>query len=523
MASSNAIIIGGGHNGLVCAAYLARAGLSVTVLEADHELGGAAKTIEIAPGTKVSGCAHILNQLHPKVVADLQLEEFGLEYAAADMDTVALDSDGKHLVIKGGDAELSGDGIATGDREVWPEFRARLMRFADTLKPMLGQTPPRLKSPEGRDSLALAKLGWSVRKLGRDDLREFLRVILINVADLLEDEFEDDRLKGAVALDAVLGTHQGPRSPGSLFSLLYRYAGEALGQQGALALPKGGMGAVTQALAQAAEAEGASIVTGAMVEKILVEDDRVKGVRLATGDELGADCIVSAANPRTTLLGMLGPEHLDTGLVRRLRNIRMQGNAAKLHLALDGVPEFKNLDRLHLDGRLVIAPGIDYVERAFNPSKYGHYSPEPVIELTIPSIADPSLAPAGKHVVSAVVQYAPFELKAGWDEASKAFQEKVIDLIAQYAPHIREQITAAQLLTPADLETKFRLPGGHWHHGELAIDQMLMLRPVPGVAQYATPMPGLYLCSAGSHPGGGVMGAAGMNAAARVIELEGRP
>ncbi len=520
MLSSNAIIIGGGHNGLVCAAYLAKAGLSVTVFEADQEVGGAAKTVEFAPGMKVSGCAHILYQFHPQVISDLELENLGLSYAASNMDTVSLDPDGSHLVINGANNELTGEGIPQHDQERWPEFNARLLRFADALRPFLSQIPPRIKSPDTRDNLALARLGWAIRKLGRDDMQEFLRTILINIADLLEEEITSERLKGVISLDAVLGTHLGARSPGSLFALLYRYAGESLGAQGALALPKGGMGAVTEALMQAAERAGATVVQGAVVEKILVRNDRVMGVRLATGDELGADCVISAANPRTTLLGMLGPEHLDTAFVRRLRNIRMSGNAAKLHLALEGVPEFTNLDRLHLDGRLVIAPSVDYVERAFNPAKYGQHSPQPVVELTIPSIADPTLAPAGKHVISAVVQYAPYAPSIDWDNAREPFGDLVVDLLAQYAPTIKDQIVSTQVLTPVDLEERFRLPGGHWHHGELSLDQMLMLRPVPGAAQYATPVRGLYLCGAGSHPGGGVMGAAGMNAASRVLELE---
>ena len=363
------------------------------------------------------------------------------------------------------------------------------------------------------------KLAWRVRRLGRDEMREFLRIIGMNVADLLEETFESELLRGAYAFDSVLGARLGPRSPNSVLTLLYRLAGATAGVPGALGHAEGGMGAVTRALAGAASR--ADIRTGAAVVRIVVEDDRAVGVELVSGERLFGRCVVSGADPRTTFLDLVGPEHLDTGFLRRVRGIRMRGAAAKLHLALDGLPAFNGVDAADLGARLLIAPGVDHVERAFDDCKYGDYSAEPAIEITIPSVHDTTLAPEGMHVLSAIVQFAPYDLKAGWDAARDAFADRAVEVMARHAPELPRRIVARQVITPLDLERDFRMTGGHWHHGELAPDQMLMLRPVPGCAQYRTPLPGLYLCGAGAHPGGGVMGAAGYNAARQVIENEG--
>lgn len=524
MPSFDAIIIGGGHNGLVCAAYLGKAGKRCLVLEAADQVGGAARNSEIAPGFTVSACAHILHLLHPRVIADLDLARHGLVLAASDLPTVALAQDGPPLVLSS-DAETTAEALrahSAADAARYPDFSRQLARFAGALQPFLGKTPPRLAKDGWRNRLDLLSLGWQVRKLGRDDMREFLRVVAMNVFDLVEDEFESNLLKGALGFDAVLGTHLGPRSPNSVLTLLYRLAGEVEGRRGALALPRGGMGAVTQALRSAAETAGAEVRTGAPVQRIVVEGDRAKGVVLETGETIASACVVSNADPKRTFLDLLGAEHLDTGFVRRVGNIRMRGNAAKINLALDGLPDFPGLDINQQGGRLLIAPSLDYVEQAFNPAKYGEYSDEPTIEITLPSLTDPSLAPNGKHVLSAVAQYAPYRLKEGWDTARDSFADKVVARIADHAPDLPGKILARQVLTPLDLERDFRMTGGHWHHGELAIDQMFLLRPLPGATQYKTPLPGLYLCGAGAHPGGGVMGAAGMNAARQVLALETR-
>ncbi len=515
----DAIVVGGGHNGLVCAAYLGRAGRRVLVVEAAAGPGGAATSSEFAPGFTVSGCAHILNMLHPKVSRDLQLARHGLKLSAANIKTIALADNGRHLIF---DSALCATGTLQAysktDTENLPELRRRLLRFGGVLQELYGTVPPRLGTDSRADRLALGKLGWAIRRLGRDDMREFLRIAACNIADVLNDELETDLLKGAIGFDAVLGTELGPRSPNSVFTLLHRLSGEVNGIQGALALPEGGMGSVSRAMAAAAEANGATIRMDCPVGRILVENDRATGVELETGEVINADIVVSNVDPESTYLRLLGPQYLDTGFVRRIRSMRARGTAAKLHLALDGVPDFVGLDDEQLGHRLLIAPSINYVERAFNHCKYGEYSPAPAIEITIPSISDPTLAPDGKHVLSSIVQYVPHRLKGGWQDAREQLVDRVVKTIAAYAPGLEDQIVAHELLTPADIEDRYRISGGHWHHAELSLDQFYMMRPVPGAAQYAAPVDGLYLCGAGTHPGGGVMGAAGMNAADRIIQ-----
>lgn len=516
MTERRVIVIGGGHNGLVCAANLAKAGFDVTVLEAAGQVGGAAVTREFARGFRVSACAHLLYQLDEGIAGELALQKHGLALAAGNLDTVALDAGGRHLVISG--ERITCEGVSREDHNAMARYRRRMLRFAGVIAGLHGRVPPRLASGKRADAWSLALLAWGIRRLGRKDMREFLRIAGINIYDVLEEEFEDRLLKGALCLDGVLGTHLGPRSNNSVFTTLHRMSGSVGGIAGAMAIPRGGMGAVSDALAAAAKSHGASLRTGAGVRRIIVGEGRAKGVELANGEVLAADIIVSSADPRTTLLDLLGARHLDAVMASKIAHVRNRGNAAKLHLALDGLPEFPGLDGDLRGQRLVIAPDMDYVERAFNHAKYGEHSAEPVMEITLPSLHDDALAPAGRHVLSAVVQYAPYGLKAGWSSAKSAFAERALETLARYAPSIREQIVASELLTPADIEAEFRIAGGHWHHAELALDQFLMLRPVAGAAQYATPVEGLYLCGAGCHPGGGVMGHAGRNAANVIVQ-----
>jgi len=511
------IVVGAGHNGLVCATYLARAGRSVLVLESRDRVGGAAVTREFAPGHRVSAGAHLLHLMPHALVADLGLKRHGFEYAARELPTTALSADGEPLAV-GGASPNSLAALSARDAAAYPAFSARLARIAKALYPLLDSIPPRLGTDAWRDRLALAKLAWRVRTLGRRDMRELLRIIGMNVYDLISDEFESPLLQGALGFDAVLGTNFGPRAPGTVLTLLNRLAAESAAGALPLAQPNGGMGALSDALARIAASAGASIRTDAAVTRIRLEDDCVAGVVLASGEAIDASAVLSSADAKTTFLGLLGARHLDTGFVRRVDHLRSRGLAAKLHLALDRAPAFKGVNAEALGGRLVIAPSLDYIERAWNHSKYGESSPAPAMEITVPTVNDRTLAPPGRHVLSAIVQYVPYEPNGDSAAARAKATETALATLEAHAPGLRASVTASEFLSPADLEREFGMSGGHWHHGELAFDQFFMVRPVPGAAQYRTPVAGLYLCGASCHPGGGVMGLAGRNAARALLQ-----
>ncbi len=521
MTSFDTIVIGGGHNGMVAATLLAKSGQRVVVVEAADAVGGAARTEEFAPGFKVSSLAHLLNRLHPEVVAALDLTRHGLEtIAGSGAPSTALAERGEALVLRGAYGQAL-DGATSAQAEAWSSLRAMLLRQASILKPFLIHKPPVPGEMSSGDMARLGMAALSVKRLGKEDMRDFLRMFLMNVTDVLDEHIEDDRLRGLLAFDAVLGSHLGPRSPTSLLGLYWRLAGELGGHAGAQLLPKGGMGAVVAAIENAANAAGVTVRTNAPVGRIVVEGGAVAGVALASGEEIRAATVVSAINPRTTLIDLVGPRFVDTGIVRKLGNIRMKGDAAKLNLALDRVPELPGLDEAAKRGRMVIAPSDAAVERAFNPAKYGEFSPEPVLEFTLPSLSDPSLAPAGACVLSAIVQYAPYALKGGWEQGKPALQAAIMAQLEARMPGIGKTIRHAELLTPADIEARYHMPAGHWHHGELQADQMLMSRPVAGWSGYDTPVRGLWLAGAGSHPGGGVSGVPGLNAARAVLAGKG--
>jgi phytoene dehydrogenase-like protein len=503
----DAIVIGAGHNGLVCSALLAKAGKNVLVLEANDRVGGAAITREFEDGYSVSACAHLLYQLQPKVRKELGLSP---KLAGDALQTIALSQDSQHVRYSGTDVT----GVADADVASYRQFHRRMTRFADLLNTYLNTAPPRLGTGNFRDLAKLARLGFDLRRLGREEMRTFLRLIGINIHDEVTERFESPLLRGAVSFDAVLGTHLGPRSPNTIMTYLYRLAAG----HGRLAVPQGGMGALSEELAHTARAAGVTIRTNMPVQRVVIENGRVAGVETAGGDRFESLTVISNADPKRTIMELVGTRHVETGFTRRLNNIRMRGNAAKLHLALDGLPAIKGLAKNEFGDRLVIAPDEHYVERAFNPAKYRECSAEPVIEMTFPSFRDPSLAPTGKHVMSCIVQYAPYALDGGWTDAAKqAFMKTCIETIGRYAPDLDSRVTASELLTPADIEREFHITGGHWHHGELALDQFMFVRPVCGAAQYRMPLDGLYLCGAGAHPGGGVSGAAGRNAAMHIL------
>jgi phytoene dehydrogenase-like protein len=509
------IIVGGGHNGLVCASYLAKDGRSVLVLEANNSIGGASATSEFVDQFSVSSCAHWLFQLNPDIASDMGLNSQGLEMAARDLKTIALAEDANHLTIDGDN--LEGGGISDEDRKAYIAFNKQMLKFCKLLAGAFKRRAPKLVEGNLTDRLTLAKLGLGMKMLGKDDMSDLMRLALINIYDVMEENFENELLKGAISLDSLLGSHMGPRSPNTVYGYLYRRMGDVFGYKGP-AVVKGGMGAVGEAMANAARAKGVDIQLGAAVSKINIDVDRATGVTLADGTVVNGALVVSNADPKTTFNQLVGLANIETGVARRVRTMRMKGDAAKLHIALDSLPNFTGLTEQQMGQRLVIAPTMNYIETAFNASKYGEYSKAPAMDISIPSVHDASLAPDGKHVMSVIVQYAPYELAGGWnDEHKEAFKNLVIDRIADFAPDLKDKIVAAELLTPVDIEERFHIHGGHWHHGEISLDQILMMRPFPGASQYGTAVDGLYLCGAGNHPGGGVMGLAGHNAAKEII------
>lgn len=506
----DAIVVGAGHNGLVCSALLAKAGKKVLVLEANSQVGGAAITREFTDGYSVSACAHLLYQLQPEVRKDLKLTT---RLASENMTTIALSEDGNHLRLRAGSVE----GVSDEDAEQYRRFNKRMTRFAELLRKYFNKPPPRLGTKNFKDLLTLGQLGLDLRMLGKEEMREFLRLIGMNIHDEVTERFESPLLRGAVSLDAVLGTHLGPRSPNTIMTYLYRLAGD----HGRNSMPAGGMGSVSNELAQAARNAGVTIRTSMPVKRIVIDNGRATGVETESGDRFESLMVISNADPKTTLMKLVGARHAETGFARRVSHLRAKGNAAKLHLALDGLPTIEGLSKKDFAERMVIAPSEHYVERAFNPAKYGESSPQPVFEITFPSFRDETLAPTGKHVMSAVVQYAPYALKGGWTDTAKAdFMRAILSTLAKTMPDIEQRITASELLTPADIESEFHMTGGHWHHAELTLDQFLFVRPVNGAAQYKLPVDGVYLCGAGTHPGGGVSGAAGRNAARSILSRE---
>ncbi|MFY0311553.1 phytoene desaturase family protein [Leisingera sp. D0M16] len=516
-ATYDAIVIGAGHNGLAAAATLARKGKSVCVIEKNASTGGMARNITLAGGIQVPEIAHLLYNLHPKVKKELGLGSARAPLEVRDLPTVSLSEDGNHAVIRGSQAELA-DGRPHPEAAPFAELMRRLTLFAGLLGQLSTKSPPSLEgglaSLDTLTELAgLAKLGLDLKRMGKKDMREFLRVLLSNAYDLILDDLEDGPLAGALAADAVRGAFAGPRSPGTVFSLMYR-----LGQGGGAQLPVGGMGTVTAAFEAAARAAGAEIRTGTGVARVLTENDRAAGVVLEDGTEISARAVLSNTGPMPAMM-LAGAEHYDVEAVRRMRNQRCKGTAAKVNLVLSGAPEFTGLRPELAAGRLLIAPSATYVERAFNPAKYGEMPKNPVIEAVIPSLTDPALIKDGQHVLSAVVSSVPYGLEGGWDEAAREKLSTVtLATLEKYAPGIGALVTECQVLSPACIEARTGAPGGHWHHAEMGIDQILTVRPANGMAHYRFGPEGYYLCGAGAHPGGDVTGLAGRNSALQLLK-----
>jgi len=512
---TDAIVIGAGHNGLICASYLARAGMNVLCLESSESAGGMSAPRSIGD-YHFPGLVHASYPVSTAIRRDLKLDQFGYAPGRA-IDTIALDADGQHLTIAAG--SVAGANLSEADEQAYPRFRETYLAYARALRPLFDNKPPRVKDMDFADTATFAKLGWKVRMgLGRESMNEFLRVAAINIYDVLNDEFDDDRLKGAIAADAVLGSAMGPRSPGTVLTWLQRLQGE---RNGPLTLQSGGKSQLVHALTQSAEDAGATIQLNTHVKKILVENGKAFGIELADGGMVKAKIIISNADPRSTFSNLVGAPQLDAMFANRATQIRGSGVVAKLHLALNGTPEFTGLAKAQLGDRLLIAPSMKYVEHAFNHSKYKECSENPVLEITMPSLHNSALAPDGHHVMSVNVAFVPYELNGGWEEQKSTFAYKVISQLGQYAPELKSLVVDHELLTPLDVEEQFHAVQGHWHHGELTIHQSFMMRPLHGAAQYDTPVDGLFLCGAGCHPGGGLTGLPGHHAAKRILKLGG--
>jgi phytoene dehydrogenase-like protein len=520
--SRDLIIIGGGHNGLVTAFYLARAGYKPLVLERRNQVGGAAITEEFHPGFRASVLAHSAGPLRPEIVRDMQLAKHGLKLIAPEVEVTALSPDGRSLILYR-DVERAAQEIAKtskSDVAKYREFHAALEKTSRIISRVLTLTPPEISRPSKSDLFGLLQLGRSVRGSGKKNTYDLLRWGPMAVADLVAEFFENDLLRAVIAARGIFGTFLGPWSAGTALVLLLRAAPNA-NPAGGNCFVAGGMGAVTQAMANAAQQAGAEIRTGAEVAEIKIKDGAVQGVVLTSGEEIQAHAVISNADPKRTFLKLMDPVLLSPTFTKRLQNYRMNGTVAKVNLALSGLPSFSGLNGNTdaLTGRIHIGPGIDYLERAFDESKYGNFSRAPFLEITIPSLRDPSLAPPGQHVMSVYMQYAPYKLKnTNWREQKGALGDTVIKTIAQYAPDLAAKILHSHVITPLDLEETYGLTGGQIFHGELALDQIFTMRPMLDWARYRTPIENLYLCGSGTHPGTGLTGASGANAGREILK-----
>jgi phytoene dehydrogenase-like protein len=516
----DAVVIGGGHNGLVCAALLARAGRRVLVLERGERVGGILADRELVPGARVPAVVHTVGRLRASLVRELDLERHGLRLLRSAIRAYAPRPEGGGIALWADPARTAEDlrAVSPRDAEAFPAFDRRVRAVASFLAHLAAATPPDVESPRPADALAGLRLGRAFRRLSPRARREVLRVLPMAVADLVGEAFRDEGLRGALAARGVLFTAMGPWSAGTAAVLLMDSAGNDGGAAGQTAFAAGGPSALARALEAAALEAGAEIRTGAEVVAVTTRDGRATGVALATGEEVAARVVVSGADPRSTLVDLVDPVVLGPTLLWRARNIRASGTAAKVHLVLGGLPRFPGADEERLAGRIVIAPGIDPLERAFDAWKYGRTSEEPLLEAVIPSIVDPSVAPAGKHVMSVIAQWAPYRLRErDWEGERERLGDLVVKALDAYAPGLADLVEAREVLAPPDLERAFGLPEGHVLHAEPGLDQFYAWRPLLGHARYRLGIPGLYLCGSGAHPGGGITGAPGANAAREIL------
>src|SRR5271157_3675533 len=527
MPKYDAIIIGGGHNGLVTAAYLARAGRQVVVLERRELVGGCAVTEEIWPGYRVSTGAYLTSLMQERIVRDLELARFGYRVDAKDPAFFSAFPDGRHFFMWQDRARTLAEiaRFSPRDAAVYPAYEEQLERISQVVEGLLLTAPPQFPPQRPGDFIGYLKLAARLRRLSPKDLTALVKIFTASAAEFLDEWFESEEVKVTLATDGVIGANGGPRSPGTAYILLHHCMGGVAGHRGLWGFVRGGMGAVPEAIAASARAAGAIIRTNAPVAKVLVRGGRAYAVVLESGEEIEGGAIASNLDPKLTFLKLVAERDLPADFVAAIRHFRIEGTSCKINLALNALPEFTAYPGApgpHHRATMHICPSIEYVERAWDDAKYGRPSERPLLELTLPTMYDPSLAPNGKHICGIFLQYAPYTLSEHtWDEWREPFGDRVISLIEEYAPNIRRIIDHRQVLTPLDLERRFGITGGNIFHGEMSLDQMFVMRPVAGWARYRTPIAGLYLCGSGVHPGGGVMGAPGYNCAREMLRARG--
>ncbi len=521
----DAILIGGGHNGLVCAAYLARAGKRVVVLERREQVGGAALSEEVFPGFRFSVFSYVVSLLRPEIIRELELPRHGLHILPLESTLTPLPGGGKggNYLAQWSDHDQNRRELARHslrDAEAYDEFGLVLHQMARIIKPILRMAPPDPASLRPRELRDLLRLGRLFENIGEKRFNALWKLLTMSSADYLDEWFETEALKATKSASGIIGTMLGPRSPGTAYVLLHHYMGELDGVFRAWGFAKGGNGSVSAAIAAAARSFGAEIRTLASVSGVLLQNGRALGVVLEGGEEIRADAVISGADPRRTFLGLVGEKNLPEPFLQSIRRFKFRGASAKVNLALGELPDFTCLPGrgAHLRGAISISPSVAYLERAYDEAKYGEFSRRPYMDIVIPSMLDPAMAPPGKHVMSIFVQYAPYNQNGGWtDERREALGDAVIDTLAEYAPNLRSAILHRQVITPADIENTVGLAEGNIFQGELSLQQMFFLRPTPAWARYRTPIEGLWQCGAATHPGGGVMGASGRNAAYELL------